>query len=432
MAVLDFNARTTPPSPPEGTSADDTWTPPAAANEPRLPAPQVTHEESAAMVVRARQAAGIQTSLAAITASTGDALLTRTADTVDIDSIDWLWPGFLARKFLNLVVGETAASKSTTIADIVARETTGRPWPGEPETAEYGRLPGRVLWVGSEDPMELLTVPRLIACGADRRRVTEVEGVTRGTTRTSLSLQDHLAIVREYINAAKREGNPYTVLVIDPITSYLHGTRVLRKVDMNDSGQLRTILEPWLVLAAETGIAIVGVTHLAKDTTRSLLHRVLGGGAFAQLCRSLIAVVNRYDEGEHEKALLQVKTNLPGAMRGAWRYKTEQTVVGKCSRGRDVLATYPIWSHFDRALTPEEIAGGTRGPTSRTKMPFATWVKAQFVNVPHNEGLSCGEVKRRAIESGGCSESWWGKHASEYLDMANVGGTYRCRPRQTP
>lgn len=354
-----------------------------------------------------------------------DALVMRTADTVVMQSIEWIWPGYIACEFLNLVVGETSAGKSTVLADVAARVTTGRPWPGEPEGTLL-RMPGRVLWLGSEDPMELLTVPRLRACGADLQRVTEIQGVTRNGQRGTFSLQDDLAAVRTEIARALAVGEPYAMLIVDPVTSYLHGGK-LKRVDMNDSGHLRTVLEPWIVLAAETGIAIVGVTHLAKDTTRSLLHRVLGGGAFAQLCRSLVAVVNRFDEGPYEKAILQVKSNLPDAQKGAWRFRTDQCVVGMSNRGRQVQANFPVWDHFDAALTPEALAGGARGPVSKAPAVFGLWVKSFFSVLPPDP-FPIAAVRARALAENIVSEKWWNEHSSEYLEKRNMNGTWMCRP----
>ncbi|MBK9009425.1 MAG: hypothetical protein IPM87_01220 [Novosphingobium sp.] len=116
------------------------------------------------------------------------------------------------------------------------------------------------------------------------------------------------------------DNSPFAMLVIDPVTSYLPG-QSCAKVDLNDAGQLRTVLEPWLVLAQQFSIAIVCVTHFAKDTSRSMLHRVLGSAAFAQTCRSLCAVMDRpatedYEPDPHEKLLMQVKVNLPEHLAG--------------------------------------------------------------------------------------------------------------------
>lgn len=365
-----------------------------------------------------------------------DSLVTRTADTVDAEAIDWLWEGFIARSFLNLLVGETAAGKSTMLADIVARLTRGRALPGEPgeDSDEPVRAPGRVLWLGSEDPMELLTVPRLMACRADRSMVTEIQGVIRLGTHTSFSLQDDLNLVGNKLVQGINEGRPYVAFVIDPITSYLQGTRVVRKVDMNDSGQLRSVLEPWLPLTKYANCAMIGVTHLAKDTTRSMLHRVLGGGAFAQLCRSLPAVVNLPDEGPFEKALLQVKTNLPGVMQGAWRFRTNTMQVAVDKRnGRPVIASFPEWDCIDPAITPHSMAGGTRGPVPQRRPDvFAPWLAALFSTAPTSDSeLPVGWVRQEAIAAGvvGRSQNAWDEAAGRHLMRRNHGGTWLCRPK---
>src|SRR5690606_14647162 len=102
----------------------------------------------------------------------------------------------------------------------------------------------------------------------------EIQGVTQQGKRNTFSMQDDLDEIRRWLAYARDvEYRPFAMLVIDPVTSYLPGQK-LRKVDLNDAGQLRTVLEPWLVLAQEHNIAIVCVTHFAKDTTRSMLHRV--------------------------------------------------------------------------------------------------------------------------------------------------------------
>ena len=191
-----------------------------------------------------------------------------------------------------------------------------------------------------------MTVPRLTACGANLRNVFEIQGAIRNGRRVAFSMQDDTANVSKTLQWAKESGAPFVMLVIDPITSYLSG-QYLRKVDLNDAGQVRTVLEPWFEVAQTFQVAIVGITHFAKDTTRAMLHRVLGSAAFAQTCRSLIAVVDRQrlEEPPHQKAMLQVKTNLPERPEGAWLFAPEKVSVGSATLldGREILyATRPL------------------------------------------------------------------------------------------
>ena len=353
-------------------------------------------------------------------------ILGRAMTTVQMRAIDYLWTGWIPKGYVTIWAGETGAGKSTALADVVARESTGQPWPGETEP----RAPGRVLWLGSEDGAEDMTVPRLVACGADLSRIVEIQGVMQGTTRTTFSMQDDLAAVRAGLEEARTASAPFTLLVIDPVTSYLPG-RKLRKVDMNDAGQLRSILEPWLTLAQEYNLAIVCVTHFNKNDTRSMLHRVLGSAAFAQTCRSLCGLVARPDDGPYEKTLIQVKVNLPDHPGGAWKFQTVRVEVGKDQRnGKPINATRVSWEALDPDITPESILGGSRGPVSEYPAAFGPWLRALFLNVDLNEGLAIADVKRGAVGAKVVSSRWWDDHSAEYLDKRNVGGIWMCRPKQ--
>lgn len=346
-------------------------------------------------------------------------------------AIEWLWTGWIPKGYITIFAGETGAGKSTVLTDIAARATTGAPWPGE---AGVTREPGRVLWLGSEDGIEEMTIPRLTACGANLANVIEIEGVVQEGKRSTFSMQDDLEAVGSWLKHARDEGHPFAMLVIDPVTSYLPGAR-LRKVDLNDAGQLRTILEPWLRLSQEHSIAIVCVTHFAKDTTRSMLHRVLGSAAFAQTCRSLCAVFERtatedYEPEPHEKVLMQVKVNLPEHPGGAWKFRTERVEVDTDQRnGKPIYATRPAWDELDSALTPSTAVGRARGPKSQYELPFAMWLQSFFASRPNDGWLAIEFVKTIALAERAASDSWWNKHSAEYLDKQNVNGTWICRPK---
>ncbi len=339
-------------------------------------------------------------------------------------SIDWLWRGWIPKGYITVWAGETGAGKSTVLADVAARVTTGAPWPGE----DVAREPGRVLWLGSEDGVEEMTAPRLKACGARLENVDEIQGVTQKGKRNSFSMQDDIDAVGTFLEHARAEARPYAMLVIDPVTSYLSGQR-LKKVDINDAGQLRNILEPWLGFAQEYELAIVCVTHFAKDTTRAMLHRVLGSAAFAQTSRSLCAVIARPDDGQFAKALVQVKVNLPDHPGGSWRFETEKVQVGIDARnGRPIEATRPNWIELDSLLTPEALVGKGRGPVSEKPIAFGLWLRAHFATTPSDQGLLVSQVMDAAIREGVVSRSWWNEHSLEYLDKKNIGGRWYCRP----
>lgn len=356
-------------------------------------------------------------------------LVGRSLGGVQMRSIDWLWQGWVPKGYVTLFAGETGAGKSTVLADITARVTTGKPWPGEDDW----RAPERVLWLGSEDSIEEMTAPRLVACEADLSNVIEIQGVTHQGKQNTFSMQDDLEAVGEWLRYAKEEeGHPFAMLVIDPVTSYLPGQK-LRKVDLNDAGHLRTILEPWLRLAEKHSIAIVCVTHFAKDTSRAMLHRVLGSAAFAQTCRSLCAVVQQpHKEDEepdpHAKALIQVKVNLPEYPGGSWKFCTEKVVV-ECDQrnGRPITATRPNWHELDSGLTPHSMVGNARGPVSKFEATFGMWLKAYFLVQPPGEWVRVDLLKTLAIGEKAATERWWNEHSGKYLEKQNQQGVWFCR-----
>lgn len=351
-------------------------------------------------------------------------LLVRQLDTVAPRTIEWLWKGWIPRGYITIWAGETGAGKSTVLADIAARVTAGTPWPGEQEP----RVPGRVLWLGSEDGMEEMTVPRLMACGAHLKYVSEIQGTSHGKSRRTFSMQDDVLTVTKHIAETNRDKHAkIQLLVIDPVTSYLSGN-VLRRVDMNDAGQLRNVLEPWLVIANKLSIAVVCVTHFAKDSNRSMLHRVLGSSAFAQTCRSLCAVIARPDDGVYAKALIQVKSNLPEQPAGAWKFTTERVQVSTdATNQKPIVATRPVWEGLAPEITANTVLGKERGPVGQYQVIFGVWIQAFFIDTPPDQYLPVTIVKRAAIAEGVASARWWDDHSSDYLEKVNSNGTWLCR-----
>jgi hypothetical protein len=350
----------------------------------------------------------------------------RDLNTVQMRAINWLWPGWIPQGYVTIWAGETGAGKSTVLADVTARITTGTPWPEEP--LETRRQPGRVLWLGSEDGIEELTVPRLVACSANLANVTEIQGVTQRGQRNTFSMQDDIEAVRAELKKAREHSASFAMLVIDPITSYLPGQK-LRKVDLNDAGQLRSVLEPWLAVAQEYSLAIVCVTHFMKDTTRSMLHRVLGSAAFTQTCRSLCAVVARTEDGMYAKTLLQVKVNLPEHPGGAWKFITAKVQVGvDPSNGKPIHATHPVWEELDCDITPESLVGGTRGPVGKQADKLGPWLKQYFASIPAGQGVPVTSVIEAALAAGAVTKRGWDEKSKFYLDKKNVNGTWLCRP----
>ena len=73
-----------------------------------------------------------------------------------------------------------------------------------------------------------MTIPRLIACGADRENVTIIHHVERKGKANTFSLKDDIELVRRKLAEARRRNRPYDVFIINPLTSYFGSHQTLR------------------------------------------------------------------------------------------------------------------------------------------------------------------------------------------------------------
>jgi hypothetical protein len=149
--------------------------------------------------------------------STAPALVSRCAAGIVPEKVEWLWPGRLARGKHTCIAGEPGTGKSQLTTAIVAAVTTGGMWPcGE------GRAPvGNAIILSAEDGAADTIVPRLMASGADLKRVHVVSAVRKGTGQhRAVNLQNDLEILERKI----AEVGDVALVVIDPVSSYLGKT----------------------------------------------------------------------------------------------------------------------------------------------------------------------------------------------------------------
>ena len=210
------------------------------------------------------------------------------------ESVDWIWPGRIARRKLLVVAGEPAEGKSTALTDIEARITRGARWP------DGGAAPhGAILLLQAEDGLSDTIATRYDAAGADDRLVHVLSAVqtTTGSTRL-LDLGRDLP----HLEDAIRQVRPVLVR-IDPLSAYLP------KIDSWRDTDVRSVLAPLAALADKYDCAIAAVMHLTKNASAKVLHRVLGSVGFVAAARIVLAVATDPDDPER-RLLLPVKTNI--------------------------------------------------------------------------------------------------------------------------
>ncbi len=209
--------------------------------------------------------------------------------------IRWLWPDYLPSGMLTLLSGAGGTGKSTLAFSIAAIVSVGGAFPDGTRCGHAGNC---LVWSG-EDSLDTTIKPRLTLAGADPAKVFAIEGATD-------EHGEHLPFdpsrdIEQLRNAAYAIGG-VSLLIIDPIVSAVTG-------DMHKANDVRRSLQPIVRFAEETGCAVIGVTHFAKNTAgRNPTDRVLGSQAFSALARMVLVAAK--EEDSDRRIFTRSKSNI--------------------------------------------------------------------------------------------------------------------------
>lgn len=348
------------------------------------------------------------------TASASRELVITAGDKVEMRNIQWLWPGRLPRKFLSVYAADSGSGKSTATAAIVATITTGAPWPGETTRRE----PAWVIWMGVEDPLSEVTVPRLRAAGADMRRVQFITSTRLAGAESLFSLQDDLNLMQAHLARMRSEGKDVALIVVDPVTAYLHGKR---KINPHVATELRSVLTPFAQVCDAENIATICITHLTKDKARGFIDSVLGSQALVALSRAVWGFAHVPGEADDSYVMFWGKGNL-GAPGVSLRFTLVSAEV-QTDEGEIIITSRVVWGAEDITLTKETVWGSPRGPAPTYRHEVGAWLR---------EYLSDGqwhvaETVRAAMAAEGYSPSIIRTANEEICDKQNRGGIWKWR-----
>jgi putative DNA primase/helicase len=280
-------------------------------------------------------------------------LISRCAAEIEPKRIDFLWPGRIARGKHTAIAGEPGDGKSQLSIYVAATISRGGEWPcGE------GRAPvGNVIILNAEDGAEDTVVPRLIAAGADLKRVHIVSAVLQegGKGRRTFNLQADLALLEKKIG----EIGDVALVIIDPISSYMG------KTDSHKNSEVRGALEPASEMADRLKVAILSITHFSKSgsgNNSKALHRFIGSIAFVGAPRAAFAVIEDADS-EGRILFLHAKNNMAAKLQGL-AYRLVQRIVG--DTGESIVASYVVWDNEAVAASADEALRATESGGDRT------------------------------------------------------------------
>ena len=231
------------------------------------------------------------------TCAPGSLNFIRAAD-VELESVNWLWSGRLARGKITLIAGDPGKGKSQISLDVAARISTGSEWPDGGYATQ-----GSVLILSAEDAANDTIVPRLVAAGGNLHRVHILKSVNEGKARQrSFCLDSDLTALGHKVEAV----GDVALVIIDPITSYMGN------IDSHRTTDVRAVLEPVAAWAERHDVAVLAISHPPKAPQSKAINSVTGSLAFVAAARLVFLVT---PEPETERLLLlPVKSNIgPGA-----------------------------------------------------------------------------------------------------------------------
>jgi putative DNA primase/helicase len=238
------------------------------------------------------------------------------AASLEPDNIEWVWQDRIVDAAVNWCLGQPNNAKSVLTVEIAACASTGRDWPDKKKNT-LGAMD--VLMYCGEDSLTKVVIPRLIAAGADLKRIKfldrksfrvvagDNEPEKRGLDLTQ-DLDDLLLMVKKH---------PKTkLLIVDPITG------VFGDKDIGKNKESNPVFEKLIDFCEASGVAFVGVLHMPKLTTNSSIDKIPGGSAVRGSAKSAFMVSHDTDsDNRYDHELTMVKWNYTGVTDGL-KFKT--------------------------------------------------------------------------------------------------------------
>ncbi len=209
-------------------------------------------------------------------------------DDVKEEDITYLWPPYIAKGKITLIVGDPDSGKTFVTCAISAAVSGG---PGLPNANNIE--PKRVLICNAEDGVEDTIKKRLKWMGANQRNVLCYNEPVQFDEPGFVKIEEKL---RKYQPA---------LIVFDPLQSFLGA-----KLDMSQANETRPALRRLGDLARKYNCAIVLVCHLNKNSlVDNAVYRILGSIDIPGASRSIL-LVGKDKSDSNNGAIIHSKSNL--------------------------------------------------------------------------------------------------------------------------
>ena len=214
-----------------------------------------------------------------------------------VEPLHYLWRPYLTFGNLAILDGDPGVGKTYVALDLAARLTAGLSMPdGFPSPCPRGL---GVIIVNGDDVIEDTLLPRFLAAGGVRERLSFFGGLSRRqrNARVAEFPRDLPALV-----ARIKKLQSVGLVIIDPIST------LFPRVPANNVEAVRRALAPFARIAAVTGVVFLFVRHLNKSEGGKSLYRGCGSIGFAAAARTVL-VAGRHPDDPDRAVLSMEKVN---------------------------------------------------------------------------------------------------------------------------
>ena len=216
------------------------------------------------------------------------------ASEVTPEKIEWLWPGRLARGKITLLEGDPGLGKSTLTIDIAAKLSTGTRLPWGVELPPTGTL-----FMSAEDGVADTIVPRLIAAGADLRRIVIMDSIHTDEGEEGIQIPRDLDLIETVMH-----DDGCSLVVVDPLSVFLGDD-----INENKNQEVRKALAPAKAMFERARVSGLLLRHLTKSQSSNPVYRGAGSIGLGGAAR-FVMMVGEEPEIPDVKVLANVKENI--------------------------------------------------------------------------------------------------------------------------
>jgi putative DNA primase/helicase len=280
---------------------------------------------------------------------------------------EWLWKWHLLRGAQELLTGLPGLGKSQVQCHYIACTTAGRAWPD----GARGGTPANVFMLTAEDVLDQEVVPRLIAAGADLKRIHILKCIkTEGENDRQFLLAQDLDQLEKEVARIGDVG----LITIDPITAYMGG-----KIDSHKTTEVRAQLGPLKDFAERINVAVSTITHPPKSASQKAIDHFIGSQAFIAAGRIGHVCVEEMEEEEDDddgggngrkeriktgRILFANAKNNPHTIMPTLAYRIEEIIVGQDpTTGNNIAAPRVVWDEEPVDINADEAVATAAGRT---------------------------------------------------------------------